>query len=179
MCLVESIHNNCPGCVPIEQLLPVGQHIFDRHCTGDDFIPGRTHSWSLTADENSSTQQSKRAWVEEVEDLDAPEIGRYTQEYPGRVADTLGTEKTKFKQIREDQNMEGLEPESPFADEEEWELVKWLMKNVGQTKADDFLKLLIVSAFSPNLSIQLDRDLADTKATKFVNPQQPLAPPKS
>jgi hypothetical protein len=63
----------------------------------------------------------------------------------------LGSEKTKFEKIREDQKLEGLEPEAPFADEEEWELVKWLMKNVGQTKADDFLKLPIVSILLPNL----------------------------
>jgi hypothetical protein len=118
---------------------------------GDDFIPGRTHSRSPTADENSPGQRSKRAWVEEAEDEDAPEVKRYTQEYPGRVADTIGTEKTKFEKIREDQKMEGLEPEAPFADEEEWELVKWLMKNVGQTKADDFLKIPIVSILLLNL----------------------------
>jgi hypothetical protein len=57
----------------------------------------------------------------------------------------LGTEKTKFEKIRDEQKMDGMEPHAPFADEEEWELVKWLMKNVGQTKADDFLKLPIVS----------------------------------
>jgi hypothetical protein len=118
---------------------------------GDDFIPGQTHSRSPTADENPSGQQSKRAWVEDVEDNNSPDIGRYTQEYPSRVADTLGSEKTKFEKIREDQKLEGLEPEAPFADEEEWELVKWLMKNVNQTKADDFLKLPIVSILLPNL----------------------------
>ena len=41
--------------------------------------------------------------------------------------------------------MDGMEPHAPFADEDEWELVRWLMKNVGQKKADDFLKLPIVS----------------------------------
>jgi hypothetical protein len=63
------------------------------------------------------------------------------------MADTLGTEKTKFEKICDKQKMEGLEPHAPFADEEEWELVKWLMKNVGQMKADNFLKLPIVSDF--------------------------------
>ena len=110
----------------------------------NDFIPGQVHSRSPTV-EASLGQQSKRARVEEVEDEDTPHVGRYTQEYPGRVADTLGTEKTKFEKIRDEQKMDGMEPHAPFADEEEWELVKWLMKNVGQTKADDFLKLPIVS----------------------------------
>ena len=115
---------------------------------GNDFVPGLRRSRSPTAEENSSGQRSKRAWVEEIDDEDSPEVGRYTEEYPGHVADTLGTEKTRFEKIREDQKMEGLEPEAPFADEDEWELVKWLMKTVGQTKADDFLKLPIVSNFT-------------------------------
>jgi hypothetical protein len=117
----------------------------DTIMAGDDFIPQRpTHAWSPTADEAPSGQGSKRARVEEVEDEEDPSISRYTQEYPGQVADTLGTDKTKFEKIREDQKMEGMEPHAPFADEEEWELVKWLMKNVGQSKADDFLKLPIM-----------------------------------
>jgi hypothetical protein len=118
---------------------------------GNDFIPGQRHSRSPTAEEVSSRQRSKRAWVEEIDDEDSPEVGRYTEEYPGRVADTLGTDKTGFEKIREDQKMEGLEPEAPFADDDEWELVKWLMKTVGQTKTDDFLKLPIVSNFLLNL----------------------------
>jgi len=123
---------------PMEDV-DVGVHI------DNNFIPGQVHSRSTTVEEASLGQQSKRARVEEVEDEDAPHVGRYTQEYPGRVADTLGTEKTKFEKIRDEQKMDGMEPHAPFADEEEWELVKWLMKNVGQTKADDFLKLPIVS----------------------------------
>jgi hypothetical protein len=34
----------------------------------------------------------------------------------------------------------------PFADEEEWGLAEWLIKNVGQTQTDKFLKLPIVWA---------------------------------
>ncbi len=33
----------------------------------------------------------------------------------------------------------------PFADEDEWQLAEWLLKNVGQMQADAFLKLPIVS----------------------------------
>ena len=46
--------------------------------------------------------------IEEIDDEDSPEVGRYTEEYPGRVADTLGTEKTRFEKICEHQKMEGL-----------------------------------------------------------------------
>ncbi|KAJ7882418.1 hypothetical protein B0H14DRAFT_3082501 [Mycena olivaceomarginata] len=33
----------------------------------------------------------------------------------------------------------------PFADEEEWELAKWLIKNVGHNKTESFLKLPIIT----------------------------------
>jgi hypothetical protein len=48
------------------------------------------------------------------------------------VADSLGKDKTKFEKIHDDQTMEGMKLHAPFADEEEWELVKWLMKNIGR-----------------------------------------------
>ena len=41
--------------------------------------------------------------------------------------------------------MEGLDPWAPFSNEEEWQLARWLMKNVGQSKTDEFLRLPIVS----------------------------------
>ena len=117
---------------------------------GDDFIPRRRHSHSLTTKEDSSGQQPKRARVKETDDEDSPEVGRYTEEYPGCVVNALGVERTRFEKIHEAQKIEGLEPEAPFADYDEWELVKWLMKTVGQTKADEFLKLPIVSNVLPN-----------------------------
>ena len=117
---------------------------------GDNFIPGRRHSHSLTTEEDSSGQQPKREWVKETDDEDFPEVGRYTEEYPGCVADALGVERIRFEKIHEAQKIEGLEPEAPFADYDEWELVKWLMKTVGQMKADEFLKLPIVSNVLPN-----------------------------
>ena len=89
------------------------------------------------------------------------------------MADALGKDKTKFEKIHDDQSMEGMKPHAPFADEEEWELVKWLMKNVGQTKADDFLKLPIVSDsfLSCNYMIT-NRALADKELVEFINAQQ-------
>jgi hypothetical protein len=45
---------------------------------------------------------------------------------------------------------------APFADDDEWELAKWLMKNVSQTATGEFLKmkgvrhsLSQISNFSP------------------------------
>jgi hypothetical protein len=86
-----------------------------------------------------------RVTVEEVEDEDAPR--RYAEEYPERVADILGMGKTKFEEIREEQIQMGFEnnPCAPFDDEEEWELARWLAKQVSQTATEEFLKLPIVS----------------------------------
>jgi hypothetical protein len=88
----------------------------------NSFFSGQVHLRSPTprVKEASSGQQSKHAYaqVEEVEDEDAPEIGRYMAEYPGCIADTLGMAKTKFEKTHDDQRMEGMEPHTPFADEE-------------------------------------------------------------
>ena len=130
---------------------------------GDDFIPWPTHVQSPTADDIFSSPKVKRAQVEEVDDDDAPMVGQYTEEYPGQVEDALGKDKTKFEKIHDDQSMEGMKPHAPFTDEEEWESVKWLMKNVGQTKADNFLKLPIVSDSFLNCNYMISTVLLQTK----------------
>ncbi|KAF9235433.1 hypothetical protein BU15DRAFT_89590 [Melanogaster broomeanus] len=47
--------------------------------------------------------------------------------------------------IKRSQEGQGLDPWGPFADEEEWELVKWLFRHVGQTGIEEFTKLPITS----------------------------------
>ena len=145
----------------------------DATVPGDDFVPRPTHARSPTADDIFPSPNAKRARVEEVVDDDAPTVGRYTEEYPGRVADALGKDKTKFEKIYDDQSMEGMKPHAPFTEEEEWELVKWLMKNVGQTKADDFLKLPIVSDSFLSCNYMITNcALADEELVEFINAQQ-------
>ncbi|KAF8207692.1 hypothetical protein K438DRAFT_1755126 [Mycena galopus ATCC 62051] len=46
--------------------------------------------------------------------------------------------------IRDEQILDGCQVLGPFADEEEWELAKWLIKNVDHNQADVFLKLPII-----------------------------------
>jgi hypothetical protein len=112
---------------------------------GDDFVlPRRPRSESPDQESESSKNPSKRARVEEVEDEDAPQ-GRYPDSYPGHAGQIFGEGVTAFERLQEEKRMEGLDPWAPFENEEEWELAHWLMKNVGQTKTDDFLKLPIVS----------------------------------
>ncbi|KAJ7483023.1 hypothetical protein B0H11DRAFT_2232041 [Mycena galericulata] len=58
---------------------------------------------------------------------------------------TYGHSKTTFEHIRDDQILTGCEILGPFADEEEWELAKWLIKNVGHNQTEAFLKLPIIT----------------------------------
>ena len=81
--------------------------------------------------------------VEEVED---EEDGYYVQDFPSmhQAGAKLHAAPTLFQTIRDNQVLQGAEVLGPFESEEEWELAKWLIKNVGHTQAETFLKLPIV-----------------------------------
>ncbi|KAE9385288.1 hypothetical protein BT96DRAFT_960766 [Gymnopus androsaceus JB14] len=51
---------------------------------------------------------------------------------------------TPFQKIRDEQVLQGAEVLGPFQSNEEWELAKWLIKNVGHNQAESFLKLPII-----------------------------------
>ncbi|KAG1850657.1 hypothetical protein F4604DRAFT_1592754 [Suillus subluteus] len=57
----------------------------------------------------------------------------------------LSCAESMFHDIRAQQEAQGLDPWVPFADAEEWGLVKWLVSHVGQNAIDKFMKLPIVS----------------------------------
>ncbi|KAH9979692.1 hypothetical protein BJV74DRAFT_879402 [Russula compacta] len=106
-----------------------------------DYIPSERLMDANTNDTEGPESQpeswSHRVTVEEVEDKDAP--GRFAEEYNSdHVAHVLGESATAFETLREEQIAAGL-------DEEEWELARWLIKEVSQTVTDKFLKLPIVS----------------------------------
>jgi hypothetical protein len=84
--------------------------------------------------------------VEEVDDEESMWM-HFVQSYPGRVAQTLGHAETMFHEIKAQQEAQGLDPWAPFADAEEWGLVKWLISWVGQNAIEEFMKLPIVSQF--------------------------------
>ncbi|KAJ7719204.1 hypothetical protein B0H16DRAFT_1253978, partial [Mycena metata] len=71
----------------------------------------------------------------------------YTRTFPEskKAGKAYGNSKTSFEKIRDEQILTGSEILGPFADEEEWELAKWLIKNVGHNKTESFLKLPIVT----------------------------------
>jgi hypothetical protein len=126
--------------------------------------------------------------IEEVEDIDAPgqssgegemsEEGvgfEFIEDYPAE-AGTPGPGRRKkmpFEKLKRAQREENQEPWSPFANEEEWELARWLMTaGVSQARVDEFLKLSIVSAIvqtQPSLLMQFSKD---TKAYQAIVSQQ-------
>ncbi|KAG2070205.1 hypothetical protein BDR04DRAFT_1128584 [Suillus decipiens] len=61
-----------------------------------------------------------------------------------KAGEVSGNAKTTFETIRDDQVLRGSEIWGPFADEDEWHLAKWLIKNVSHNQADEFLKLNVV-----------------------------------
>jgi hypothetical protein len=69
---------------------------------------------------------------------------RYVSEFPDLAGVVKAEADTKFERIRKKQEQEGVEPWTPFVDEDEWELARWLAQNVGQKQADNFLKLPMV-----------------------------------
>ncbi|KAJ7099271.1 hypothetical protein B0H15DRAFT_920171 [Mycena belliarum] len=80
--------------------------------------------------------------------VQSEEDGDYFEEpYPPerRAGATYGPSKTAFEHIRDDQVLTGCEVLGPFADEEEWNLAKWLIKNVGHNQTESFLKLPIIT----------------------------------
>ncbi|KAG1784333.1 uncharacterized protein HD556DRAFT_1446796 [Suillus plorans] len=105
----------------------------------------RSRSKSSDADQgNPPALKSRRVTIEEVSDEDAVRTnsGRYFKECPdgGR---TLREGETGFESYRKYKKSMGEDEWAPFCDEEEWGLAEWLVKSLGQTRTNDFLKLPI------------------------------------
>ncbi|KAH7903301.1 hypothetical protein BJ138DRAFT_1120524, partial [Hygrophoropsis aurantiaca] len=84
--------------------------------------------------------------VEEVQDVDAPGLGNlWVEPFPceKKPGASKGMGRTSFQKIRDDQILRGHEILGPFKDDGEWELAKWLIKNVGHNQTEAFLKLPI------------------------------------
>ncbi|KII83453.1 hypothetical protein PLICRDRAFT_85659, partial [Plicaturopsis crispa FD-325 SS-3] len=68
--------------------------------------------------------------------------------------ETFGASKTSFETIRDEQVLRGAEIWGPFVNEEEWDLAKWLMLNVGHNQAEAFLKMPIAGTY---IRLQIQR----------------------
>ncbi|KAJ7654795.1 hypothetical protein B0H17DRAFT_1214266 [Mycena rosella] len=69
---------------------------------------------------------------------------QWKEAFPGPAGATFGRKQTAFEIIRDEEILKGAEVLGPFKDDAEWQLAKWLIKHVGHTAADDFLKLSII-----------------------------------
>ena len=113
----------------------------------DDLTSGAPETQS---DQGPPPTTSQRATVEEIPDEDAiPQSTRefrYVEAYPEneKAGATWGTGTPLFESIRLQQERDGDSIWGPFADEAEWELAEWLLRNVGQKQSDAYLKLPIV-----------------------------------
>ncbi|KAG2099222.1 uncharacterized protein F5147DRAFT_640620 [Suillus discolor] len=106
----------------------------------DSFSPlHRTH---LPPDLDDATSKIRRVTVEDVEDEEGTYNRRFFEGYPnaGRPIEEGKTVFESYCQYKED---EGEDVWAPFADEEEWGLAEWMIKNLGQTRTDEYLKLPI------------------------------------
>ncbi|KAI6012378.1 hypothetical protein EDC04DRAFT_2904897 [Pisolithus marmoratus] len=70
--------------------------------------------------------------------------GRFIEQYTGIAAQIFGSRHTVFKEMGKAEYKNCRNQWSPFQSEEEWDLAHFLMKNVGQTKIKEFLKLSLV-----------------------------------
>jgi len=105
------------------------------------FVPSPRNN-SPEPEPTGDEHQSKRARVEDVDDED--NYHRYARDFP-TPTEELGEAKTAFEEIFEEQRAKGESPWAPFADKDEWELARWLAKNVNQRATEEFLKMPGVS----------------------------------
>ncbi len=90
--------------------------------------------------DRQSERPAKRSQVsiKEVADEDAP--GRYVEQYPGNVGESLGHGEVLFKTLHKDQSDRGQSPWAPFEDEDEFQLSEWIIKRLGKNAIQEFLK---------------------------------------
>jgi hypothetical protein len=92
-----------------------------------------------TAEDSPSEKNSRAAWSSPAE------WPWFAEAYPGATSVPISSvkEKTSFELIRDAED-HSRPWGKHFKSEEEWQLAKWLLRNVGQNQMDKFLKLLTV-----------------------------------
>jgi hypothetical protein len=106
---------------------------------------------------------------DEREDIDNPRLQtRYRRRYP-EPAKILGEGKTSFETWKEEQDLHGGHEWAPFTNQKEWDLVQWLIKNVGKGSIDEYLKLPIVSICT-NIPSRNTNLSSDSRACRVILP---------
>lgn len=84
-----------------------------------------------------------------VKDVPKPSAKQYAQLclFAHGAGATFGVAKTPFDIICNEQILQGAKVWGLFRDDKQWQLAKWLIKNVGHSQAEEFLKLGVVSTY--------------------------------
>jgi hypothetical protein len=109
------------------------------------FIPSPMHEPSRRLEQSPEleTTENQYKWTR-GEAVEEETYQRFAREFP-TPAEELGDGKTIFEEILEDQLGKKESPWAPFAHKDEWELARWLAKNVNQRATEEFLKMSGVS----------------------------------
>ncbi|KAG1810083.1 uncharacterized protein HD556DRAFT_1453102, partial [Suillus plorans] len=142
--------NNQPDCrrqwellVETQKDIGAPQARFDSYSSYSPHHCSRSESSNPDHPDNPAVPKHQRVTIEEVEDEDH---ARYFEQCVG-ASQTLREGKTGFERFQEYKECMGEDKWAPFDDgyvaREEWGLAEWLVKNLGQTRTDEFLKLPI------------------------------------
>ncbi|KAJ6603507.1 Zn-finger domain-containing protein [Mycena vulgaris] len=111
----------------------------------DKFVPSAQEA---PEEPGLAPPRSRRATVEEVMDEDDPQkfarfVEPYEDEKSGRppAGRPLRRGETLFQHMRARQEAAGATKFAPFQDGDEWDLARWLSKNVSQIATDEYLEL--------------------------------------
>lgn len=120
-------------------------------------VENESSSGGSAADTTAEPQiRSRRVWIEEVDDEDAPlPANRRVIDYhpSGGRAYSNGKRKTSYERRRQDLN--GKPPYGSFTSRDDWEHAKWLMtEELSQSAIDRYLKLASVSCSQRTHSIK-------------------------
>jgi hypothetical protein len=89
-------------------------------------------------------EKRKSVWIDDEGDDSDAEDAVYVEEYPSdrNAGAGYGEVKTSFEELLEAQKQAEVPPFFPYADMDEWDVVRWLMESgTSQGKKDEFLKL--------------------------------------
>lgn len=131
----SSSNKEPPTAEPDDPMSPPGADSVVYTCSDTPMSTG-------SADSTSRRENPYQARVKEVPDED--DLMRWVQTYPRPAAQVLGMGECTFERWRRENEESGKPRWFPFASEKEWELGRWLIKNVGQNQIETFLKLPIV-----------------------------------
>lgn len=92
-----------------------------------------------------SPQRSSPTVEEATDEGDSPQSDTWFKEFPGAGA-KIGDTELPFHTAQREQHEANLDPWSPFASRQEWELAEWMMQSgISQGDMDKLLNLDLVS----------------------------------